>query len=309
MKSFTRFLFESQEVVDRKKKEQNQPQQTVQTEPQQPQQEKPKSDTLTLTFGRFNPPHVGHGKLIDKTAEVAGEGGDYRIYPSRTQNAAKNPLPPKEKVEYMKKLYPQHSMAIQDDDNVKSIINALEKAHKEGYKNINLVVGDDRVDEFQNLVNKYNKSAEEGGLYQFGNINIQSAGERKEAESQSDTSVESMSASRMRKAAASGNFDEFRSGLPSYLDQDTITQLYNAVRKYMKVSESTELWDIAPKLDKVNLQESYRNKKLFPIGSLVESMNTGLVGKVIRTGVNYVIALTEDNIVFRSWIYDIDKIN
>ncbi len=305
MKSFTRFLVESQEVVDKKKKEQ----QEIQTQPQQSQEQKPKSDTLTMTFGRFNPPHVGHGKLIDKTAEVAGESGDYRIYPSRTQNPAKNPLPPKEKVEYMKKLYPQHSQAIQDDDSVKSIINALEKAHKEGYKNVNIVVGDDRVDEFQNLVKKYNKSAEEGGLYQFGNINIQSAGERKEAEGQSDTSVESMSASRMRKAAASGSFEEFRSGLPSYLDQDIANQLYNAVRKYMKVSESTELWSIAPKLDKANLQESYRNKKLFPIGSLVESMNTGLVGKVIRTGVNYVIALTEDNIVFRSWIHDIDKAN
>ncbi len=122
------------------------------------------SDTLTLAFGRFNPPTVGHGKLLS-AAKKAAAGGDLKIYPSRTQDAKKNPLDPDMKVSYMKKMFPEYEENIVNDDEMKSIFNVLVTASEQGYGNVNIIVGSDRQSEFENLAQKYN-----GELYDF-NLN------------------------------------------------------------------------------------------------------------------------------------------
>ena len=82
----------------------------------------------------------------------------------------------------------------------------------------------------------------------------------------------------------------------------------NTVRKKMQVAtESWSLWQIAPKFDWRNLREHYVTGKIFNINSLVENLNTGLVGKVIRRGTNYLICVTEDNIMFKSWVRDLKE--
>jgi len=117
--------------------------------------------------------------------------------------------------------------------------------------------------------------------------------------------VEGMSASKMRKAAADGDLAEFRKGLPDNIDDKTAKQMMNTIRKKMKVSEGWNLWEIAPKFDWKNLRENYVTGKIFKVDQLVENLNTGLVGKVIRRGTNYLICVTEDNIMFKSWIRDL----
>ena len=266
-----------------------------------PEKKKPENKkdggSLTFGFGRFNPPTVGHEKLMDTISKTAGEGGQYRVYPSRSQDAKKNPLDPREKIDYMRKMFPKHANAIVDDENTRSIFDVLKGAHEKGYKTVNVVVGSDRVKEFENLANKYN-----GQLYDFDKINIVSAGER----DASAKGVEGMSASKLRKAAMDDDYETFSSGISKNIDDKSTKKLYNTIQKAMRKVKS-EAWQFAPKLAFDGLRESYIAKQIFRIGDVVENLNHGLIGKIIRSGANYVIAVTEDNIMFKSWLKDLNE--
>ena len=259
------------------------------------------SDTLTTAFGRFNPPTVGHEKLL-KAAKKAAEGGDLKIYPSRTQDPKKNPLDPDMKVSYMRKMFPDFEEQIINDPDMKSIFDVLTSASEEGYKNINIIVGADRQAEFDNLAQKYN-----GDLYDFDLIRVISAGVR-DADAEG---VEGMSASKMRKAVVGDDFKAFRKGTPKGIDDGEAQALFNAVRIGMKIKAASKMkedfadWQIAPRYDKQTLREQYVTKKIFRIGDIVESLNTGLVGKIMRRGTNYLICVTEQNNMFKSWIRDV----
>ena len=257
------------------------------------------TETLTIAFGRFNPPTVGHGKLLS-AAKKAAAGEDLKIYPSRSQDAKKNPLDPDMKISFMKKMFPDFSEVIINDDEMKSIFNVLVAADEAGYKNVNIIVGSDRQAEFENLATKYN-----GELYNFENIRVISAGVR-DADAEG---VEGMSASKMRKAVMDDDYDSFRRGTPKELDDGDTTALFDAVRSGMKVKkkkkEVTELWQIAPKCDPRGLREQYVGGFIYRLGDLVEHLNTGLIGKIIRRGTNHLICVTEEDYMFKSWIRDV----
>jgi len=267
--------------------------------PSQPEAEKPAKEggSVSLVFGRFNPPTVGHQKLLNSASNVSG-GSELRIYPSRSQDPKKNPLDPSTKIKYMKKMFPKYEESIIDDDKMKTIFDVLVTADEDGFNDVTIVVGADRLGEFKNLANKYN-----GDLYTFDSINVVSAGER-DADS---AGVEGMSASKMRKAAADNDFDTFRMGIPKSLDDKETKALFNTLRKSMKVTakESYSLWEIAPKMDWQGLRENYYTKKIFRMGTLVENLNTGLVGEVMRRGANHLICVTKEGWMFKSWIKDL----
>ena len=257
------------------------------------------TETLTVAFGRFNPPTVGHGKLL-AAAKKASQGEDMKIYPSRTQDAKKNPLDPDMKVSFMKKMFPDYSDNIINDDEMKSIFNVLTTADEQGYRNVNIIVGSDRQSEFENLATKYN-----GDLYNFENIRVISAGVR-DADAEG---VEGMSASKMRKAVMDDDFKAFRSGTPKELDDGDTRALFDAVRAGMgakkKKAEVAEMWEIAPKYDQRGLREQYVNGFIYRLGDIVESLHTGLVGKIIRRGTNHLICVTKEDYMFKSWIRDV----
>ena len=255
------------------------------------------SDTVTVAFGRFNPPTIGHEKLM-KAADKVAMGGPLKIYPSRTQDSKKNPLDPDMKISFMKKLFPDFEENIINDGEMKSIFNVLIAADEEGYENVNIVVGADRQAEFENLATKYN-----GELYNFKDIRVVSAGIR-DADAEG---VEGMSASKMRKAVVDGNFKAFKSGTPKNIKDDDVQSIFNAVRSGMKLKKTsvTELWQIAPKYDARGLREQYVTGKLYRIGDMIENLNTGLIGKIIRRGTNHLICVTEENHMFKSWIKDV----
>ena len=200
----------------------------------------------------------------------------------------------------MKKLFPDHSSNIVYDQSIRTIIDALVHADVQGYQTINLVVGSDRQKEFESLANKYN-----GELYNFDAINVISAGDRDpDAEG-----TEGMSASKLRALAADGDFEAFKKGLPKAAKGSVAQELFNTVQKSIGkkavAKEGIELWQIAPKLDFKSLREHFISGSIFNIGTLVENLNTGLVGRVLRKGTNYVIAVNEQGIMFKSWINDI----
>ena len=283
---------------------------TKKTEPQETGAERAKAgegdqtsgestETLTVAFGRFNPPTVGHGKLLAAAKKAAG-GEDLKIYPSRSQDPKKNPLDPDMKISFMKKMFSDYSDNIVNDDEMRSIFNVLTTASEQGYRSVNIVVGSDRQAEFENLAQKYN-----GELYDFDLIRVISAGVR-DADAEG---VEGMSASKMRKAVVDDDFDSFRRGTPKELDDGDTTALFNAVRQGMgakkKKKEVAEMWEIAPKCDPRGLRDQYVSENIFKIGDIVENLNTGLIGEIIRRGTNHLICLTKENYMFKSWIHDV----
>ena len=256
------------------------------------------SEVLTVAFGRFNPPTVGHGKLLS-AAKKASQGGDLKIYPSRSQDPKKNPLDPDMKISFMKKMFPDYSENIINDDEMRSIFNVLTTASEGGYKDVNIIVGSDRQAEFENLATKYN-----GDLYDFENIRVISAGVR-DADAEG---VEGMSASKMRKAVVDGDFDAFRRGTPKDLNDGDTQALFDAVRSGMGVKakkEVKEMWEIAPKCDPKGLRDNYVSGNIFNIGDIVESLHTGLIGKIVRRGTNHLICVTKEDYMFKSWIRDV----
>ena len=258
--------------------------------------------TLTLGFGRFNPPTAGHEKLLDKIKDTA-ESGAYTVYPSHSEDNDKNPIGAEDKVLFMKKIFPSHSSNIVYDQSIRTIIDALTHADVQGYQTVNLVVGGDRQKEFETLANKYN-----GELYTFDAINVISAGDRDpDAEG-----TEGMSASKLRALAADGDFEAFKKGLPKAAKGAVAQELFNTVqksigKKAVATKEGVELWRIAPKFDLKTLREHFVKGAIFSIGSLVENLNTGLIGRVLRKGTNYVIAVTNEGIMYKSWISDITE--
>ena len=284
-------------------KEKNLSQQTS----SQPQAEKPiemkpaqvekTKGTLTVAFGRFNPPTTGHEKLLN-TVATSSDDGDYVIIPSRSQDKKKNPLDPDMKVSVMKQMFPQHSEKIVNDPGNRTIFDILKRAHNDGYAGVRIVGGADRQKEFDKLVNNYN-----GKMYQFDNIEVRSAGDR----DPDGDGIEGMSASKQRKAAAENDFDGFLRGVPTAMNKKAARELFDNVRKSMNIKEGWNLWEIAPKFDWKNLRENYVSKKIFNIGETVQNINTGLIGRIIRRGTSYLICVTEDKIMFKSWLKDITE--
>ena len=283
------------------------PQQEPQQKAQQAQQEPegppdvPKTKgTLTLAFGRFNPPTIGHEQLMNVAADAAkqDDDGEYLIFPSRTQDKKKNPLDPDTKISYMQRMYPAHAKNIVNNPETKTIFDVLKQAHNDGYTNVRIIGGADRVKEFEKLSGNYN-----GKLYAFDNIEIVSSGDR----DPDAKGMEGMSASRMRLAAAESDFKTFREGLPPNIKRSEAKELFDVLRGSMQVKEGWNIWEIAPKFDWKNLRENYVTEKVYKVNQLVENLNTGLIGKIIRRGANHLICVTEDKIMFKSWIKDVSE--
>ena len=279
---------------------QQEPQQQAQQEPEGPPDVPKTKGTLTLAFGRFNPPTIGHEQLMNVAADAAkqDDDGEYLIFPSRTQDKKKNPLDPDTKISYMQRMYPAHAKNIVNNPETKTIFDVLKQAHNDGYTNVRIIGGADRVKEFEKLSGNYN-----GKLYAFDNIEIVSSGDR----DPDAKGMEGMSASRMRLAAAESDFKTFREGLPPNIKRSEAKELFDVLRGAMQVKEGWNIWEIAPKFDWKNLRENYITEKVYKVNQLVENLNTGLIGKIIRRGANHLICVTEDKIMFKSWIKDVSE--
>lgn len=289
---------QSQGNTQQQSQQSSQDQQQSQQQDQQPEQlpMNTSDKKITITFGRFNPPTIGHEKLLD-TLSKSSEGGEYRIYPSHSNDPKKNPLDVDSKVALMQQMFPKHAKNIVNDkESGKNIFDILASLYNQGYSDVNLVVGADRMKEFGSMTQKYN-----GKNYNFRNINVTSAGERDpDAEG-----VEGMSASKMRKAAVENDYETYRSGLPKSVDDNTAQEMFKNLRSAMKIKESCDMWDIAPKLHPQELREQFISGNIFNVGDIVEDLNTGIVGRIITKGSNYVIILDENESVHRNWIKDI----
>ncbi len=246
---------------------------------------------VTVAIGKFNPPTKGHKNLLNALKQAAS-GGNFYIFPSRAQDGKTNPLPPDVKIDYMRAMFPEYADRIIDSEDFKTIFDVLSFLNAEGYTGINIVCGAERVSEIDNLTKKQN-----GQLYQFSSINVISSGP-KDPDSEENSSV-------ARKAAASGDFEVFKKSMPAGVQPKLVKQLFDDLSGSFDVKET---WKISPELDLKSLRENYVFGDLFKVGHIVESNNTGLRGEIIRSGANHLICVTEDGIMFKSWIKDVCEV-
>lgn len=273
------------------------------TEQQAPADVPKTKGTLTLAFGRFNPPTVGHQKLMDKVAS-SSDDNDYMIIPSRSEDKKKNPLGVDRKAALMRQLYPDHAEKIVNDAANRTIFDVMRKAHNDGYANVRVVGGGDRVKEYEKLINKYN-----GSTYQFDNIEVVNAGDR---DADSDD-TDGMSASKMRKAAKDNDLRGFMKGMPKGMDPDVLmgifTELQDAMGVKPKEPAVAENWEVAPRLYLRDLREEYVNENVFNIGDIITHDPTGMVAEIVRKGANHLICVTEDDKMFKTWTQDVSYNN
>lgn len=218
-----------------------------------------KEKSVVFSFGRFNPPTTGHEKMIKAASSIAkAQGADLKIFPSQSQDPKKNPLSFTDKVKFMRKMFRSYAKNIVADKSLKTTFDVVSKLHSMGYTRVTMVVGGDRVAEFDKLLNKYNGVEGRHGFYEFENgVEIKSAGNRADPDSDEAKSMtaDAMSASVLRKLAADGHFDDyvdengkkqkgFIAGVPDTLGTTDKRVLFNKIRKGMKLAAINEMFEL-----------------------------------------------------------------
>jgi len=246
------------------------------------------SKEVTFVFGRFNPPTEGHEKLFETLKKVS-RGGTYRIYASKSQDAKKNPLPFKQKIKFMRKMFPRHARNIMADADVRTVLDIAVKLYDQGFTKVSMVAGSDRIKEFDILLNKYNGQKNRHGFYQFEErIRVISAGERDpDAEG-----VTGMSASKLRAFVAAGDLQGFADNSLE-VPGEGIQVLYYAIRKGMGLKKESFRKHVELKTVS-ELREKFVKGNLFNVGDQVRIKESEEIGTVITKGANYLTVSLED---------------
>ena len=246
---------------------------------------------VIITYGRFNPPTSGHELLIQTVRKLSKSLNiPYRIYATSTQDKKKNPLSQKDKIKYMEKSFKDpHIFAAKG--NIIQLLQSLEREH---FKEIHVVVGSDRVKEFDSLLNKYN-----GKDYKFDKIQIHSAGER---DPDADDAT-GMSASKMRKAAEEGNYKSFEIGCSKNISSSDKKKMYNDVRKGLGLQVESFVINIE---NKNELREKYLNGEIFNLGTTVQDEKG--VYEIMDRGTNYITVINENGELSKKWLDSVKEV-
>jgi hypothetical protein len=259
--------------------------------------------TIYFTFGRMNPPTIGHEKLLNSLAAKAGRN-PYRVFLSQTQDTNKNPLNYRDKIKTARKIFPKHARSIILNNKLRSVFEIVTNLYNEGFKNIIMVVGSDRVQEFDILLRKYNGQKGKHGFYNFNSINVASAGDRDpDAEGASG-----MSASKMRTAASDNDYTSFSQGLPKGVSNPEAKKLFNNVRKGLGLKEQKDFTNTI-QFDPISKErEQYVSGHLFQPGDIVEDKNTNEMYSVKYLGANHIIVEDIEEKTHRKWLNSIQRV-
>ena len=252
--------------------------------------------TVYFTFGRMNPPTIGHEKLLNTLATKSGNN-PYRVYLSQSTDKSKNPLAYKDKVKFVRKMFPRHARSVMMNPRIKTFLDAAVSLYNEGFKNIVMVVGEDRVNEFDVLLNKYNGKKMRNGFFNFARINVVSAGDR----DPDGDDASSASATKQRQAAKTNDFTAFGQGLPRGMSNADAKALFNTVRNGMGLKETKDFTHHV-KLDTVSeTREQYVQGDLFQVGDRVVVIADDTIATVTHLGSNYVI-IEQEGLQMRKWL-------
>ena len=270
--------------------------------------------SMVFTFGRFNPPTIGHQKLIQKVLSMPAD--QKKIYLSRSQDSKKNPLEPSAKLRFMRDMF-KFARPNLELNPTNMVLDLMTSIYKKGFTDVTMVVGSDRVREFENILTKYNQVKSRHGYYDFDTIKVVSAGER-------DPDAEGavgMSASKMRDAAEKGDKESFKKGLPAtYRSPADVDRLFSAVRVGMGIKINVRglaasyggMMHSAPEKPVVSMEEFEQNQirdlyvreMIFNVGDKVDYVKEDIQGQVKRRGTNYVVLEDNNNNLHKAWIWD-----
>ena len=179
--------------------------------------------TAVFAFGRFNPPTIGHQKLIELVqAQAKKVNGKGFIFLSHSQNAKRDPLSFDQKLAYLQTLINDPDLEIGHSE-ANTVIKALQVIEAQGRTRVIMVAGSDRVMEFDKLLKQYNGKPDQKGneLYNFDFVDVISAGERDpDAEG-----VSGASASKAREFAQNDDFANFSKIVMGGTKSKTIYQM------------------------------------------------------------------------------------
>ena len=262
--------------------------------------------SIAFTFGRFNPPTSGHEKLIRKVKSISAN--DHKIYLSRSQDSKKNPLSPDVKFRFMRDIFKAYRQDLEISPT-NMVLDLLTKLHNKNYSDVTMVVGSDRVREFENILNKYNDVKSRHGYYNFDKINVVSAGER-DPDAEGTTGI---SASKMRDAAAKGDVETFKKGLPaSYRNPADVERLMSNVRVGMGIKTKLAASYTGPdgpiislkEFEQKQIRDLYVREVIFNINDKVNYVKEDVEGIIKRRGTNYIVLEDNNNNLHKAWIWD-----
>lgn len=252
---------------------------------------------IFFTFGRMNPPTIGHAKLLDRLSSKAGKN-PYKVFLSQSQDAKKNPLSYADKVKHARKMFPKHGRNILLNKKVRTAFDAIVNLYDQGFKKVTMVVGDDRVNEFNALLNKYNGVKGRHGFYNFERIRVVSAGTR----DPDSEGAEGASATKQRNAAKDNDFTAFSQGLPKTLSNKDAKRLFNDVRIGLGLRESSNFKQHVDLGTLSETREKYVAGELFEPGDRVVVKESNQSGYIYRLGANYVIVALDEGKITRQWL-------
>jgi len=231
---------------------------------------------IYATFGRFNPPTIGHEKLFKRLKTIAdADNADYLIYSSQSQDKKKNPLDYDTKINFLRKMFPEFARHFVLNKKIKNALQIATAAYDEGYNRFVFVVGGDRIADFKKLLTDYNGKASDGhGFYKFKTIEVKSAGER----DPNSEGVDGMSSSKLKAAAIVGDFDLFMLGMPKGFKD--ASALYSAVRDGLNVKEQNKEID--------DVREAYISGNIFNVGDHIIAKSQSYV--IVERHSNFVSA-------------------
>jgi hypothetical protein len=252
----------------------------------------------------MNPPTIGHGKLLDKLAAVAGKN-PYRIFLSQSNDQKKNPLKYADKIKYVRKMFPKHARSVMINKKVITPFHALSALYDEGFRKVIMVAGDDRVPEYEIRLNKYNGVKSNHGFYNFeSGIKVVSAGQR-DPDAEGATGA---SGTKQRKYATDNDFTSFAQSLPKEMRNADARRLFNDVRKGLGLKEEKEFKNHV-QLDKVSaLREAFVSGEVLNEGDKVVLKGTDIIVEVCYRGSNYIIVESTNGQRYRKWIDDVELI-
>ena len=257
-----------------------------------------------FTFGRMNPPTIGHGKLMNVMATKSGKN-PYKIYVSQSQDAKKNPLTYDQKIKHLRKMFPKHARSIILDKNARTVFEVVSSLYDQGFNKVSMVVGADRITEFETLLNKYNGVKGRHGFYNFEKINIVSAGDR----DPDSEGLEGMSASKQRENANNNDFTSFSQGVPNTMSNKDAKRLFNDVRSGMGLKEMTQFKNHIELKSVSEMREKFFEGELFNENDYVVVKETGDIGRISRLGTNYLLLDMDDGKFARKWIEDVELLD
>jgi hypothetical protein len=261
------------------------------------------SKVVYFTFGRMNPPTIGHEKLLDVLSRKSGKN-PYFVFLSQS-TGKKDPLQYTHKIKHARKMFPKHARQILINKKVKTVFDAVTYLYNQGYKKVVMVVGSDRVREFEILLDKYNSMKGRHGFYNFESITVESAGER----DPDSSGVEGMSASKQRENASNNDFTKFSQGVPKQMPNKDARRLFNDVRKGLGLKEETEFKNHVSLKPVSEAREKYVKGDLFELGDKVVIKKTDQLGEVTWLGSNYVTVKIDEEVSVKKWLTDVEKID